>query len=53
MWFARTQATSAEACGTCTMKELQGVMARVGSDLFSVGQEELDRLAAQCGVVDG
>ncbi|CAM9298583.1 unnamed protein product [Ectocarpus fasciculatus] len=47
------RATSAEACGTCTMKELHGVMTRVGSDLFSCGQEELDRLAAQCGVVDG
>lgn len=47
------QATSAEACGTCTLKEIHGVMARVGSDLFPSGQEELESVAAQCGVMDG
>ncbi|CAM9316088.1 unnamed protein product, partial [Hapterophycus canaliculatus] len=47
------RATAAEACGTCTLKELHGVMARVGSDLFPSGQEELESVAAQCGVVDG
>lgn len=28
-------------------------MARVGSDLFPCGQEDLEGLAALCGVVDG
>lgn len=48
-----TQTTGAEACGTCTLKELHGIMARVGSDLFPCGQEDLEGLAAQCGVMDG
>ncbi len=47
------QTAGAEACGTCTVKELYGVMARVGSDLFPNGQEELEALAAQCGIMDG
>ena len=48
-----TQTTGAEACGTCTLKEIYGVMVRVGSDLFPPGQEDLEVLAAQCGVTDG
>lgn len=47
------QTAGAEACGTCTVKELYGVMSRVGSDLFPDGQEELEALAAQCGIMDG
>eukprot|EP00752_Nemacystus_decipiens_P011039 g9808.t1 len=45
--------TGAEACGTCTLKELYGIMSRVGSDLFPCGQEDLEALAGQCGITDG
>lgn len=47
------QTNGADVHGTCTTKDLHGIMARVGSDLFSHGLEDLKALAAQCGIVDG
>lgn len=51
--ISTNQTTGAEACGTCTLTELYGIMTRVGSDLFPCGQEDLEALAVQCGIMDG
>ena len=51
-FFSSFQTKNVESFGTCTMRELYGIMVRVGSDLFSFGKEEFEALAAQCSVFD-